>query len=246
MFALVAVRLILSPLQIILSVPASGAGTGNNETITEDILHFKQVELNNIINQGKNSNDNRETYERLTELANDFNMLVSAFGSVVGRILYWLPTSWKATVYIKELEKAIEKKLPFLEWILVDQNMHTVGSVGLRSIEKEKYDLDDELNSLKLYNIGVILHSNFQRRGIITQLTNKLFDQLCDLNLDIDGLFIATRPDNVGVNTIAKKLNFTFVKEMDVEFDGLLPCCSSNYLSSNIYVKKLYNKDIIH
>ena len=205
----------------------------------ETTIRFKRLELANITNEGQNSDDNEESYHRLAELANDFKMLVSAFGSVLGRVLYWLPVSWKAGAYIKELTKAIYEKRPQVGWILVDENEQTIGLLSLCLIEKEKYNLDTDLNFLKLYNIGLMLHSDFQRKGIATELSNKLFNQLGDLNFDVDGLFIATLPNNIGVNVIAKKLNFTFVKEIDVEFDGMIPCFSSYYLPNNIYIKKL-------
>jgi len=209
------------------------------KTKTGNIIRFKKVELSNIVNQGKNSNDDIETYRRLAELADDFNMLVSAFGPVFGRILYWLPVSWKASAYIDGLNKSNKENRKHIEWLLIDKDDKTIGELSLSQIEKEKFDLSDELNSLKLYNIGVILHSDFQRKGIVTELSNSLFSQLhnLDLDLDIDGLFIATRPDNIGVNTIAKKLDFTFIKEMDVKRDGLIPCFSYNYMPTNIYVK---------
>jgi len=209
------------------------------KTKTENTIHFKKVELSNIVDQGKNSNDNMESYRRLAELADDFNMLVSAFGPLIGRILYWLPVSWKASAYIEGLDKANKENRKHIEWLLIDKDDKTIGELSLSQIEKERFDLSDELNDLKLYNVGVILHSDFQRKGIVTELSNSLFGQLHNLDLDIDGLFIATRPDNVGVNVIAKKLDFTFIKEMDVKRDGLIPCFSYNYIPTNIYVKIL-------
>lgn len=214
----------------------------NTAAKIEEVIHFKRLELVNIENQGRNCVDGGETYQRLAEMANDFQMLTSAFGPMFGRILYWVvPTSWKANAYENVLKEADRKNRAWGQWILVSENKQTIGIVCLDQIDKKKFELDydDELGSLKLYNMGVLLHSNFQRRGIVTELSNHIFTQLRHLNLDIDAFFINTRPDNVGVNAIAEKMNFTFIKEMDVKTEGLIPCCSSSYMPTNIYVKKV-------
>lgn len=226
-------RISISPLNMELRAVENTAAKVNS------VIHFNRIELSNIVNQGLNSNDNGRTYRRLAELANDFNCLVSAFGSVLGRIVYWLPTFWKASAYIKVAEEARQKGRLSASWILSDGNGETVGLLGLSEIEKEKFELDEELNRLKLYNVGVLLHSNFQRRGVVTEITNHLFEKFRRLNLDIDGLWITTRPDNEGVNHIARKLDFSFIKTMQVSHEGLIPCFSSTYIPLNLYVKRL-------
>jgi RimJ/RimL family protein N-acetyltransferase len=212
---------------------------GKTAAKVENVIHFRKVELANITNKGRDSIDDGETYQRLAELADDFNGLVSAFGGFLGRILFWTPVSWKAGVFIREMKKATEKRLNHCTWVLSDKDEKTIGSFSLSEIEKEKFDLSGELESLKLYNVGVLLHSSFQRKGVVTELTNHLYDQICRLNFDIDGLWIATRPDNVGVNHIANKLNFTMIKKMDVEQEDLIPFFSSTYIPFNLYFKRI-------
>lgn len=226
-------RINISPLDVELHEKDNPAAKIKN------VIHFTRVEIANIMNQGRHSNDEGMTYGRMAELSKDFNMFVSSLGSIIGRILYWLPTSWKASVFIKDLEKAREKGLLGSSWILSDMNKQTIGLFSFREIEKEKFDLDGELKTLKLYNITVLLHSNFQQRGVVTELTKKLFDQLGGMNLDIDGLWIITRPDNVGVNHIANKLHFSFIKEMRVKYERLIPCFASTYVPFNLYVKRI-------
>jgi RimJ/RimL family protein N-acetyltransferase len=207
-------------------------------TKVEHTLKFTQIKLENIENKGNDSSDNGETYRRMAELSNDFNMLMTSFGPVFGRLLYWLPTWWKAKFYITELKKHNEKNLKHIGWVIADDNGQTCGLLSLTEVNKEMYKLDANLQLMKLYNIGLMLHSDYQRRGVATELSQKLLNHVNQLNFDIDALFIATRPDNVGVNTIANKLNFTFVGEMDAKFDGLIPCFSSSYLPSNVYIRK--------
>lgn len=226
-------RIQISPLNVDLNAMENTAAKIHH------VIHFTRVEIANIINQGQSSSDGGSTYRRLVELANDFNGLVSTCGSVVGRILYWLPTSWKASVFIRAMEEAREKGLASSSWVLSGRDGQTIGLFSLNEIQNEKFELEGELKTFKLFNVGVLLHSNFQRRGIVTELTNHLFDQFCRLNLDIDGLWIATRPDNAGVNHIANKLQFTFIKTMNVRHEHLIPCCSSTYIPMNLYVRRI-------
>ena len=202
---------------------------------TEHNISFKQVKLSNIIDQGKKSDDMKDTYRRLADLSNDFKMLMTAFGPFFGRILFCLPVSWKANMYIKQLSKDIERNLHYAEWIMIDQNDRTLGILNLKNIDRNKLEMYDD-DDLKLYNIGLMLHTDFQRKGFATELSNQLFNQLP--HLDIDGLIIVTRQDNAGANKLASKLNFVFVKKMDVKVDNMIPCFSHNYLPSNIYIKK--------
>jgi len=205
----------------------------------EHTIRFTRIEMANIVDKGANSNDDGETYKRLAELANDFGLLVSAFGPVFGRLLYWLPVSWKAKVYINEHKKNTEKDLKYIAWIIADENGQTVGSLSLDQVDKDKYVLNDELQSMNLYNIGLILSSDYQRRGLATELSKHLLSQLPALQIDMDALFIATLPNNAGVNTLAKRLGFTFVAETDAKFDGLIPCFSSSHMPANIYIKRV-------
>ena len=58
-------------------------GTANK---VHNLIFFTRVEEGNIINRGQNSRDNGKTYQRLAELANDFNGLVSSFGESSGEL----------------------------------------------------------------------------------------------------------------------------------------------------------------
>lgn len=203
------------------------------------VINFRRVTLRNIQHGGRDAIDGGVTYGRLAELADDFNGLTSAFGWFVGRLLYWLPVSWKAKVYIDAINKAQEKGLADCNWVLSDQHGRTIGMMGLTEIDKGRFDLDEPEASQRLFNVGVLLHSDFQRRGVVTEVTNHLYDRLVRLRGDIDGLWIATRPDNAGVNHIANKLHFNFIKEMAVEEKSLLPCVPT-YMPQNLYVKPLY------
>ena len=54
----------------------------------------------------------------------------------------------------------------------------------------------------------------------------------------MDGIWISTRPDNAGVNHIANKLNFTFIKTMSVKHENLIPFFSI-YIPANLYMKNI-------
>lgn len=226
-------QLQISPLNVNLH------SVGNREAKSLQRIHFKRIELNNIINKGQHSNDNGTTYQHCVDLANDFNGLVSSFGNVYGRMLYWLPTSWKASAFISGMHTANEKQLTSLSWVLSNDEGRCIGLFSLSQIPNEKFELDDDLRKLKLYNVGAFLHSNYQRRGVITEITNRIYDRFFQLNLDIDGLWIMTRVENEGVNHIAKKLNFTFIKTMNVKHEGLIPCFSDAFIPMNLYIKRL-------
>lgn len=213
--------------------------------VKDNIIRFKQITLNNIEKQGKNSNDAGETYRSLACLSNDFRMLTTAYGPFIGRLLYWCPVSWKASSFIGEMKKMNEEKRSHMQWVLIDKDDSTVGLFSLSELsesEKGKYKFSDDIHSLKLYNFGVMIHTDFQRRGIVTGLMKSLPNQIKNvpqLNGVIDGLFVATRPDNIGMNTISKKLNYSFIKEMDVPVGGVIPCFQSKYMTINVYIKRL-------
>ena len=166
-------------------------------------LHFKQIILKNIQNKGKNSDDSCDTYMRLSEIANDYPSLINAFGNTIGYLLYYTPTSWKAGVYIREMEKCKENNLPFISYVLVNDKEETVGTISIHKIDQEDYNLNDEYSSLNLYNIGVMLHSKFQREGIVSEISfSHLMYRIKNLSLDIDGFFIATKPSNVVIELL--------------------------------------------
>lgn len=211
-------------------------------TVNDSVIRFIPVLLNNIEKHGKNSNDNCETYRRLSDLSNDFTMLTTAYGPIFGRIIYWCPVYLKASSYIKNMKKKIEKNMTQMEWILVDQNDLTVGLFGLSQLDleqKEKYALNNDLRPLKLYNVGIMLHTDYQRKGICSELLKCLPNQITNMNnLDIEGLFVVTRTDNIGMNTVAKNVDYPFLKKMDAAAKGVVPCISKT-MSVNIYVKLL-------
>lgn len=138
---------------------------------------------------------------------------------------------------IKGLEKLRNENRPIIQWILSDENNHTIGTCSLSKIKNEEFELDGEIKNFKLYNIGVFLHSDYQRRGVVAAITTQLFDRICRLKLDMDALWIMTRPDNVGVNHIARKLHFSFIKQMDIKRTGFLSWFFPT-AKLNLYVKK--------
>lgn len=203
------------------------------------IVNFTEILLPNIINQGQSSQDGGRTYRHLADLSNDFNALISSQGSIMGRIIYMLPVSMKAAVFIRGMEKNRDEKNPAISWLMTDNRGQTIGIVGLSKIKNEEFQLQGEWQSKKLYNVGVFLHSKFQRRGIVSALAGLLFNQIGRLQLDIDALWVMTRPDNNGVNYIAHKLNFTFLKRFDLQHPSFFPCCSQSTTTLNLYVKPL-------
>lgn len=208
-------------------------------TKTRHVVNFTRIDLQNIVNEGRDSIDGGRTFRHLANLSNDYNALLSSQGSIMGRILYWMPTSWKAGAYIRVMEKDREEQKPSISWLLTDAHGQTIGIFGLSKIKNEDFALKGEHEHLKLYNVGVFLHSNFQRRGVVTALTNQLFEQIAQLQLDIDALWVMTLPTNTGVNYIANKLNFTFLKRYDFRHPSFFPCCSESTTTLNLYVKPL-------
>lgn len=81
------------------------------------------------------------------------------------------------------------------------------------------------------------MHSDYQRRGVVAAIANQLFARLCTLKVDMDALWIMTRPDNVEVNHIARKLHFSFIKQMDIKRTGLLSWLFPT-ATFNLYIKK--------
>lgn len=203
---------------------------------TTSIL-FQRIELQNIVDGGKSAQDDGRSYRALAELANDCSGLVSMLGPVVGRLLYWLPTEWKAKVFIGDMQRAQEKGLAGCTWLMRDVSGATIGMINLDELEAHKFAMGERLDLLNLYNVGVLLHSNYQRRGVVTAVTSHLYEALGALRLNMDGLWIRTRPDNEGVNHIAKKLGFEFLKTMSVAEEALLPCCSTTSIPQNLYYK---------
>lgn len=55
---------------------------GNREAKATHTINFTQIELSNIVLQGGVSNDGGRTYRAFAALSNDFNGLISEFGSV--------------------------------------------------------------------------------------------------------------------------------------------------------------------
>lgn len=210
-------------------------------------MRFGRVDLENIEDGGSHSVDQGRTYRALADLANDHQALIHSYGWLLGRILYYLPTRWKAKIYTDAIKKAQQKDRLCLNWVLAldggwGQWGPTVGMINLEEIDNAKFQLTGDLANKRLLNFGAMLHSNFQRRGIITQLNDRLFKQLAAANTDIDGLWIATRPNNKVVNHIAQKLGFTFVKQMDVPHEDFLPIWGTVNIRQNLYVKLLQNE----
>lgn len=218
-------------------------GRGADASWQVDCISFAPILSKNVECNG-DEDDGGETYRRLTELANDKKMLVSSVGPYLGNILYYaFPTWLKAKVYADGMRKAIAEGMPMGDWMMTNNNGETVGTLGLTKINNAKFGLGDEGSEWKgknLYNVSVLLHSNFQRRGLMTQLSRELMKRIASANIDIDGLFIYTRTDNVGVNKLARHIGFTFVKEMNVPIEGILSYLSSS-ITSNIYVMQIEN-----
>lgn len=210
---------------------------GNPEAKAPHTIHFRQIELANIVQQGLTSSDEGRTYRALATLSVDFNGLISEFGAVLGRILYWLPVSWKAAMFIKGMEKIRNENRPSIQWTLSDEHNQTIGLCSLTKVHNEDFELDSEIKNLKLYNIGVFLHSDYQRRGVVAAIANQLFARLCTLKVDMDALWIMTRPDNAGVNHIARKLHFSFIKQTDIKRTGLFSWLFPT-ATFNLYIKK--------
>lgn len=216
-------------------------------TPSENInISFKRIHKSNILNEGTTSNDSSDTFRRMSEIANDCDTLISVFGSILGRLVYRVPIGWKASVYIREIDNHARKKLPFASWLMMNsENDDTIGIISLSKVDADKFQLEGEkygtlsLDTLNLYTVGILLHSKYQRRGITSELYKQLFEYLQILNFDIDGLWIATRPNNIAVNHLANRLGFTFLKSMQIKANGLIPCFTSTYTTHNIYIKLL-------
>jgi RimJ/RimL family protein N-acetyltransferase len=194
-------------------------------------LAFKQIFLDNIENQGLYSNDSGDTYRRMAVIANDFFHLTKMFGPVIGRLLYYMPTAWKANLYIENM-----KKNPGWAWLIINPDSETVGILNLSKVDPDRFALDDTLRAKNLYHIGLSLRTPFQGKGILTHLVSTLFDQLPKLQLPIDGICMATRPDNLPINRLAQKLNFALIKTHNTPLFPVLPfwTCSLNL---NFYAK---------
>ena len=204
-----------------------------------DCISFAPILLKNVECNG-DENDGGETYRRLTELANDKKMLVSSVGPYLGNILYYaFPTWLKAKVYTDGMKKAIAEGMPMGDWMMTNNDGETVGTLGLTKIDNEKYTLDGKWDGKNLYNVGVLLHSKFQRRGLMTQISRALMKRIASADIDIDGFFIYTRTDNVGVNKLARSIGFEYEGEQTVKIEGILSYLLSS-ITSNVYVMESF------
>lgn len=131
-----------------------------------------------------------------------------------------------------------------MTWLMSDKEGHTVGECCLDEVEKDRYSLNDGATAnLKIYNMGLMLHSSYQNRGIATQLAKLLLSHLDEMNnvkeCGIDALLISVRPNDVKMNSFAKKLNFEFEKNVNIRVEGLLPCVSVTNIPNSLYLKRL-------
>ncbi|MCP5507134.1 MAG: GNAT family N-acetyltransferase [Chlamydiales bacterium] len=203
------------PFFVLAPIKVSMHERNNKDAVKITTLTLHEVKMANIVNEGTTSDDDGETYRRLSEVANDTITLISIFGPVAGRLLSLFPTSWKARVYRMDIEVSERKKLNHFNWVMVNEEGHTVGTFSLSEIDKKRFSLEESFQSLKLYNVGVCLHSNFHRRGIVSGVAREIFKRISSLKIDIDGFWISTSPENVGVIRLAEKLEFEFIKAWD-------------------------------
>lgn len=194
-------------------------------------LCFRQISLNNIENGGNNSFDDGDTYRRMALVANDFFNLTHMFGPYLGRILYWLPTSIKAGIYIDHM-----KKTPGWWWLILSPANETVGILSLSKIDPDKFALDDSLRTKNFYGIGLALRTPYQGKGVLTHIINTIFDQIPKLHLPIDGYWISTLPENLIVNNLAERFAFTYLKTHTVPLVPL-PFGFTYSLNLNLYYK---------
>jgi len=194
-------------------------GQSDKTITTASTLSFFPVKIANITKEGSDSDDNGRTYVQLSAVANDKNTLISSFGCLFGNIMSRIPTSWKAWFYRKQIEGS----------------ERVLGTISLSEIDKRKYKVENELGNLNVYNVGVQLLAEYQRRGIVSGIAKTLFRRFAALNTDMDGFWISTRPSNQGVIHLAEKYQFTYIKRTWL---FLLPCIPFP-LSSLLYWKPI-------
>lgn len=172
--------------------------------------------LSNIEKGGRHSADHGFTYQRLAEIANDRHMLTHSMGNILGNIVYALPTRIKAGTYVKHAQECAEKGLIWKSFLIIcGDTGDTVGVISLTEIEKELYNLPAEYANMRLMNVGVMIRTPYQNRGVVSTINREIFEKPEILETfgvhSVDGLFVATRPDNASVKHIASKMGFELI-----------------------------------
>lgn len=141
-------------------------------------------------------NHQSETYKSLIKMANDYNILVSMLGNI-GKILYYLPISFKRKLFINDLKNKSE----FEGYIVYDiDNNNAIGMIDLFK------SVDDE------YNLGIILLQEYQNRGLALPILSWLVD-----NNKNKKLVIKTLVSNQRMIKVAEKLNFVLHSVIDAK-----------------------------
>lgn len=206
------------------------------------IIRFKQIMLDNIINDGNESNDDKDTYNRLAEIANDSGILTNTFGTILGKIIYLIPTSWKASMYINEMTTNINH-IGMLLIHSTNYGDHTIGVMSTHLVDKLKYHLSEniqskfpEIENVDFYNIGLQIRSQYQNHKIASYLFDNLylFKTILDkIDNNKKALFIATKPDNNRVIYLVNKFEFIYLSTTVVK--------RFSYLGDNIRANITYN-----
>lgn len=206
------------------------------------IIKFKQILLDNIIDNGNSSNDNKDTYNRLAEIANDSGILINTFGTIFGRIIYLFPTSWKASIYIDEMQTN-KNHIGMLLIHSTNYGDHTIGVMSTHLVDKLKYHLlkniqskFPEIENVDFYNIGLQIRTQYQNHGIASYLFDNLYifkTLLNKIDNNKKALFIATKPDNDRVIHLTDKFEFIYLSTTVVK--------RFSYLGDNIRVNITYN-----